>query len=84
MRRFYRLLISTLVVIGVIAIAPASTPVEKTEQAVKTDCSDGELIASADVKKKKKKTSCQTNKSKKHKKSSKRPGCKTRRKNNFA
>ena len=55
MRRFYRLLISTLVIIGVIAIAPASTPVEKTEQAVKTDCSDGEQIANADVKKKKKK-----------------------------
>ena len=55
MRRFYRLLISTLVIVGIIAIAPASTPVEKTEQAVKTDCSDGEQIASADVKKKKKK-----------------------------
>ena len=58
MRRFYRLLISTLVILGIVAVAPAKTPVDKTEQAicmVKTDCSDTDQIASADVKKKKKK-----------------------------
>ena len=57
MRRIYRLLISTLVILGIVAVAPAKTPVDKTEQAicmVKTDCSDTDQIASADVKKKKK------------------------------
>ena len=58
MRRFYRLLISTLVIVGFIAVAPAETPVEDTEQAVcvvKSGCCDAAEIASADVKKKKKK-----------------------------
>ena len=57
MRRIYRLLISTLVILGIVAVAPAKTPVDKTEQAicmVKTDCSDTDQIASADGKKKKK------------------------------
>ena len=57
MRRVYRLLISTLVIIGIVAVAPAETPVDKTEQAicaVKAGC-DTDQIASADVKKKKKK-----------------------------
>ncbi|MBH10285.1 MAG: hypothetical protein CMG74_08045 [Candidatus Marinimicrobia bacterium] len=59
MRRFYRLLVSTLVTIGLVAIAPAAEEaVEKTEQAVcelKPGCCDGNIIADADVKKKKKK-----------------------------
>ena len=58
MRRFYRLLISTLVIVGIIAVATAETPVDQTEKTVClaiADCSDGEQIASADVKKKKKK-----------------------------
>ena len=58
MRRVYRLLISTLVILGIVAIAPAKTPVDKTEQAismVKAGCCDTDQIASADVKKKKKK-----------------------------
>ena len=58
MRRIYRLLISTLVILGIVAVTPAKAPVDKTEQAicmVKTDCSDTDQIASADVKKKKKK-----------------------------
>ena len=58
MRRFYRLLVSTLVTIGLVAIAPAAEEtVEKTEQAVcelKPGCCDV-IIADADVKKKKKK-----------------------------
>ena len=57
MRRIYRLLISTLVILGIVAVAPAKTPVDKTEQAicmVKTDCYDTAQIASADVKKNKK------------------------------
>ena len=57
MRRVYRLLISTLVILGIVAVAPAKTPVDKTEQAicmVKAGC-DTDQIASADVKKKKKK-----------------------------
>ena len=58
MRRIYRLLISTLVILGIVAVAPAKTPVDKTEQAicmVKAGCCDTDQIASADVKKKKKK-----------------------------
>ena len=58
MRRFYRLLISTLVILGIVAVAPAKTPVDKTEQAicmVKACCCDTDQIVSADVKKKKKK-----------------------------
>ena len=57
MRRVYRLLISTLVILGIVAVAPAKTPVDKTEQAicmVKAGC-DTDQIANADVKKKKKK-----------------------------
>ena len=57
MRRVYRLLISTLVILGIVAVAPAKAPVDKTEQAVcmvKSSC-DTDQIASADVKKKKKK-----------------------------
>ena len=58
MRRVYRLLISTLVILGIIAVVPAETPVENTEQAicvVKAGCCDTDQIANADVKKKKKK-----------------------------
>ena len=54
MRRVYRLLISTLVILGIIAVAPAKTPVENTEQAI-CMVNDTDQIASADVKKKKKK-----------------------------
>ena len=55
MRRVYRLLISTLVILGIVAVAPAKTPVDKTEQAVCMVKCDTDQIASADVKKKKKK-----------------------------
>ena len=60
MRRVYRLLISTLVILGIVAVAPAKAPapVDKTEQAicmVKAGCCDTDQIANADVKKKKKK-----------------------------
>ena len=56
MTRVYRIFVSLLLVIGIVAVAPASTVVDTDQQIcnVKAAC-DGEVIASADVKKKKKK-----------------------------
>ncbi|MAV69704.1 MAG: hypothetical protein CMG04_02690 [Candidatus Marinimicrobia bacterium] len=57
MTRVYRIFVSLLLVIGIVAVAPASTVVDTDQQIcnVKAGSSDGEVIASADVKKKKKK-----------------------------
>jgi len=58
MKRFYKLLISTLVIIGFVAAEPTETPVEKTDQqvcAIKPGCCVSDQIVDADVKKKKKK-----------------------------
>ena len=56
MTRVYRIFVSLLLVIGIVAVAPASTVVDTDQQIynVQAEC-DGDVIASADVKKKKKK-----------------------------
>ena len=54
MKRFYKLLISTLVIIGFVATEPTETPVEKTDQqvcAIKPGCCVSDQIVDADVKK---------------------------------
>ena len=56
MKRFYRLFISLLVIVGIVAVAPATTVDTKAEQCVTSALSsDGDLLfAEADIKKKKK------------------------------
>ena len=58
MKRFYNLLISTLVIIGFVAAEPTEAPVKNTDQqlcAVNAGCCVSDQIVDADVKKKKKK-----------------------------
>ena len=70
MTRFFKFVISILVVIGIVAVAPAKTTVVKTDQEVclvKPGCSNGDQIASAEIKKKKKKKGLKKEKGKKKK-----------------
>ena len=60
MKRFYRLFISLLVIVGIVAVAPATTVETKTEQcaASVSSCGGGDFVyadAADDIKKKKKK-----------------------------
>ena len=57
MKRFYRLFISLLVIVGIVAVAPATTVDIKAEQCVTSagSCGGDLVFADADIKKKKKK-----------------------------
>ena len=66
----FKLVISILVMVGIVAIAPANPTVVKTDQEVclvKPGCCDGEKVASAEIKKKKKKKGLKKEKGKKKK-----------------
>ena len=59
MKRFYRLFISLLVIVGIVAVAPATTVETKTEQCAVSagSCGGGDFVyadAADDIKKKKK------------------------------
>ena len=69
MTRMFKLVISILVIVGIVAIAPANPIVVKTDQEVclvNPGC-DGEQVASAEIKKKKKKKGLKKEKGKKKK-----------------
>ena len=60
MKRFYRLFISLLVIVGIVAVAPATTVETKTDECAVSagSCGGGDLVyadAADDIKKKKKK-----------------------------
>ena len=58
MKRFYRLFISLLVIVGIVAVAPATTVETESKQCISTasSCGGDQVdFASADIKKKKKK-----------------------------
>ena len=57
MKRFYRLFVSLLVIVGIVAVAPATTVDTKAEQCVTSagSCGGDLVFADADIKKKKKK-----------------------------
>ena len=58
MKRFYRLLISLLVIVGIVAVAPATTVKSDSEQCITSagSCGGEEVVyAAGDIKKKKKK-----------------------------
>ena len=58
MKRFYRLFISLLIIVGIVAVAPATTVESDSEQCITSanSCGGEEVVyASADIKKKKKK-----------------------------
>ena len=70
MARMFKMMISLLVVIGIVAIAPANSTVVKTDQEaclVKSVNCDGDQVASAEIKKKKKKKGLKKEKGKKKK-----------------
>ena len=70
MKRFYRLFISLLVIVGIVAVAPATTVETKAEQCVTSagSCGGDLVFADADIKKKKKKKGKKMTKGKKGKK----------------
>ena len=56
MKRFYRLFISLLVIVGIVAVAPATTVETESKQCISTasSCGGDQVdFASADIKKKK-------------------------------
>ena len=56
MTRMFKMMISLLVVIGIVAIAPANSTVVKTDQEVclvKSVNCDGDQVASAEIKRRK-------------------------------
>ena len=57
MKRFYRLFVSLLVIVRIVAVAPATTVDTKAEQCVTSagSCGGDLVFADADIKKKKKK-----------------------------
>ena len=57
MKRFYRLFVSLLVIVGIVAVAPATTVDTKAEQCLTSagSCGGDLVFADADIKKKKKK-----------------------------
>ena len=57
MKRFYRLFISLLVIVGIVAVAPATTIDTSAEQCFYSagSCGDDLVFADAEIKKKKKK-----------------------------
>lgn len=57
MKRFYRLFISLLIIVGIVAVAPAVTVDTKSDLCITSagSCGDDLVFADADIKKKKKK-----------------------------